>query len=120
MKSVFGVVFLASMMSSALLQDLAYGQEQDSDFTMEVMDRFSLADGRIVITGLIASGAVSVDDTICLLSESAGQLELKVTGIETFRKVLLSASAGDQVGLLITGVALDEISKGDRLVGPCQ
>jgi translation elongation factor EF-Tu-like GTPase len=120
MKSVFSFVFLVALMVSALLQDQASGQEQDNDFTMEVADHFSIADGGVVITGVIASGTVSVDDTICLNSKSVGQRQLKVAGIEMFRKVLDSASAGDQVGLLVAGAEQDDIAEGDMLTGACQ
>jgi translation elongation factor EF-Tu-like GTPase len=36
-----------------------------------------------------------------------------------FRKILEAASAGDRVGLLVTGVERDDVKQGDELVGDC-
>lgn len=77
---------------------------------MEVADRFGNADGSVEIAGVIASGTISVDDDACLVSASAGQREITVTGIDAFRKLLDSASAG---------VELDDIAKDDKLINPC-
>jgi elongation factor Tu len=119
MKPVTAATILAVLLGGALLHESAVGQDQDDDFSMVVQDVFTITGSGMVITGIVASGTVSVDDTICLVSESVGSRELKVTGIEMFRKILESASAGDRVGLLVTGVERDDVKQGDELVGDC-
>ncbi len=40
-----------------------------------------------------------------------------VTGVEMFRKVLDSASAGDNVGLLLKGLSKEQLHAGDLIQG---
>lgn len=91
----------------------------DPDFRMTISDRFRIASGGVVITGVVEAGTVSVQDTICIHSEASGPVEVTVTGMESFNKLIDSASSGDRVGLLVTGIELDAITVGDRLTGSC-
>ena len=88
-------------------------------FTMTVADRFRISDGGLVLTGTIAAGSISVGDSLCLVPASGSPRGIKVTGIESFNKLLDSASAGEQVGLLVTGVARDDVNVGDLLQAGC-
>jgi translation elongation factor EF-Tu-like GTPase len=89
------------------------------DFEMTILDRFSIAGGGVVVTGVIASGTVSVDDTLCLVSATGVKIEVTVTGIERFKDILDSAGKGDRVGLLISGVDKDDVVAEDRLIANC-
>ena len=119
MKPGFCRAWRVSLLVCALCSVPAIGQEPGDAFAMEVVDRFRIADGGVVVTGIVAGGKVSVGDTVCLVSESGARRELSVTGIEMFRKILDSAAAGDQVALLVTGVDLEHVAAGDRLVASC-
>ncbi len=91
----------------------------DEPFSMAVEDRFRIANGGLVATGIVETGSVSVGDRLCLRSASASPREIVVAGIESFNKLLDSASQGTRVGLLLEGVELDEISPGDQLHADC-
>jgi elongation factor Tu len=119
MKSISIVVLFTVFLGSTVLQERASAQEQEDAFAMDVQNVFPIADGGLTIIGVVASGTVSVGDTICLISETTGEHELKVTGIEMFRKILESATAGDQIALLVTGAERDDIAQGDRLAEAC-
>ncbi len=94
------------------------GKDSAAAFTMTVMDVMKIAGGSLVLTGRIESGSVSAGDTVCLESAS-GRKALNVMGIESFNKVLDSASAGDNVGLQFGGLTTDEVTAGDRLHSDC-
>lgn len=99
----------------------ACSQEASSsdDFEMTIVDHFSIADGGVVVTGVIASGTVSVDDTLCLVSATGAKKEVTVTGIERFKDILDSAKKGDRVGLLVSGVDKNDVAGEDRLIARC-
>lgn len=83
------------------------------EFRMEVMDAFVITGRAVVVTGKIESGTVNKGDVLCLESaENGTEREVTVSGIEMFRKLLESATAGQNVGLL-----LDELEKGDAAKG---
>lgn len=90
------------------------------EFKMEVVDAFMITGRGVVLTGKIESGTVSPGDELCLVSAASGS-ERKVTvgGIEMFRKVLDSASAGQSVGLLMDGLKKGDAAKGDILQEKC-
>jgi len=79
-------------------------------FKMAVEDVFSIKGRGTVVTGKITLGTISVGDTVY-----RGTDKLKVAGLETYRELLQTASAGMEVGILlktsITFVAGDELTK---------
>jgi translation elongation factor EF-Tu-like GTPase len=91
------------------------------DFQFTVMDAFTITSDAIdvLITGKVERGSVSVGDTLCLHSAKAGKLAVAVVGIEMFNKVLDVATAGDMVGIGVTGVDDKNVSKGDILSKKC-
>lgn len=99
--------------------DEAPTQSKPADLSMTITDRFRIASGGIVVAGQIRSGSISVGDSICIRSATGGQAPLEVAGIESFNKLLDTASAGDRVGLLVTGIELEAIAVGDRLTPSC-
>lgn len=89
----------------------------DKPFLMSVEDVFSITGRGTVATGRIERGIVKVGDTV----EIVGLTDTKsttVTGVEMFRKLLNEGQAGDNVGLLLRGVAKDEIERGHVLAAP--
>lgn len=103
-------------------QNISYESESDltsaytdSDFHITVEDVFTITGRGTVITGCIESGCINVGDTVKLKRLNGSSKDVTVTGIEMFRKILDSAQAGDNVGLLLHGITKNDISKGDVL-----
>ncbi len=89
----------------------------DKPFLMAVEDVFTITGRGTVATGRVERGVVKVGDEI----EIVGIHETKktvVTGVEMFRKLLDQAQAGDNVGVLLRGVARTEIERGQVLCKP--
>lgn len=83
------------------------------DFVMVIEDVFTITGRGTVVTGNVASGSVTLNDFV-VIKETG--LQTQVTGIEMFRKSCDIAVAGDNVGLLLRGVARDEVARGYTLV----
>lgn len=94
----------------------------DDEFSFTVMDVFKISGGDVdvVITGRVESGTIEVGDTVCLHSEKNGDRELTVGAIELFRKLAISANAGDMIGIGVSGVDKDDLSKGDTVSASCR
>lgn len=84
-------------------------------FRITVQDVFSITGRGTVITGQIESGSISVGDTVTLRRKDGSYREIEVTGLEMFRKMLDTAKQGDNVGLLLRGIARNEVGRGDVL-----
>lgn len=84
-------------------------------FFMPIEDRYSVAGGKVVVTGTIYSGTVRTGDTLTL---SNVNINVTITSIEKFKKAYDSASAGEAVGLLIEGATKDQIKSGYSLFTP--
>jgi len=90
---------------------------KDQPFLMPVEDVFSISGRGTVATGRIERGVVKVGEEV----EMVGIRETSkttVTGVEMFRKLLDTGEAGDNVGLLLRGVAKDGIERGQVIVKP--
>jgi translation elongation factor EF-Tu-like GTPase len=81
-------------------------------FQLTVEDIFRIKNRGVVATGRVASGVVSVGDTVL-----AGGTPLVVKGVEKFRKVTDSAAEGENVGLLFDDAAHDVLTRGAVLTG---
>ena len=89
----------------------------DKPFLMPVEDVFSITGRGTVATGRIERGIVKVGEEVQLVGFNAEKKTI-VTGVEMFRKLLDEGQAGDNVGLLLRGVAKDEIERGMVLAKP--
>jgi elongation factor Tu len=92
-------------------------RETDKPFLMPIEDVFSISGRGTVVTGRIERGIVKVGEEI----EIVGIHDTKksvVTGVEMFRKLLDQGQAGDNVGLLLRGVARDDVERGQVLAKP--
>ncbi len=92
-------------------------RDVDKPFLMEVEDVFSITGRGTVATGRITRGKVKVGDTVEIVGLTDTRSTV-VTGVEMFRKILNSGEAGDNVGLLLRGVAKDEIERGQVIAAP--
>lgn len=90
----------------------------DLPFLMPVEDVFSIQGRGTVATGRVERGTVKMGDTVELVGLSTEKKTTVITGVEMFRKLLDSAVAGDNVGLLLRGIAKNEIERGQVLCKP--
>ena len=89
----------------------------DKPFLMAVEDVFTITGRGTVATGRVERGVVHVSDEI----EIVGITETRktvVTGVEMFRKLLDEAQAGDNIGVLLRGIARTDIERGQVLCKP--
>ena len=89
----------------------------DKPFLMPVEDVFSIPGRGTVGTGRIERGAIHTNDKI----EIVGMRETRssvCTGVEMFRKLLDEGQAGDNVGLLLRGVAKEDLERGMVICKP--
>ena len=93
-------------------------RKADEPFLMPVEDVFSITGRGTVATGRVERGTVKMADNVEIVGLSDEKKSTVITGIEMFRKLLDSAEAGDNVGLLLRGVQKNEIERGQVLCKP--
>lgn len=84
-------------------------------FRMTIQDVFTISGRGTVVVGRIEAGTVTTGATLRLSSPNRPDREVVVSGIEAFRKKLDTASAGENVGLLLRDITKPEVSSGDVL-----
>ena len=92
-------------------------REIDKPFLMCVEDVFTIEGRGTVVTGRVERGILKKMEEV----EIVGLKDTKktvATDIEMFRKLLDSASAGDNVGVLLRGTTKDEVERGMVLAKP--
>ncbi|MCL1846080.1 MAG: elongation factor Tu [Defluviitaleaceae bacterium] len=93
-------------------------RETDKPFLMPVEDVFTIQGRGTVVTGRVERGTLKVQDEVEVIGFSDETRKVVITGIEMFHKLLDQAEAGDNAGLLLRGVARDEIERGQVLAKP--
>jgi len=93
-------------------------RKADLPFLMPVEDVFSISGRGTVATGRVERGTVKMADVVEIVGLSDESRQTVVTGIEMFHKLMDSAEAGDNVGLLLRGVQKNEIERGQVLAKP--
>ena len=89
----------------------------DKPFLMPIEDIFSIQGRGTVVTGRIERGKVKVGEEV----EIVGFRETRktvVTGVEMFKKQLDEGLAGDNAGLLLRGIAKEDVERGMVLAKP--
>ena len=89
----------------------------DKPFLMAVEDVFTITGRGTVATGRVERGVVHVGDEIEIVGITDTRKTV-VTGVEMFRKLLDEAQAGDNIGVLLRGIARTEIERGQVLCKP--
>ncbi len=92
-------------------------RETDKPFLMPVEDIFSIEGRGTVVTGRIERGTVKVGEEVEIIGLKP-TAKTVVTGIEMFNKQLDSGMAGDNAGILIRGIAKDDVHRGQVLAKP--
>jgi translation elongation factor EF-Tu-like GTPase len=84
---------------------------------MTVDDVFTISGRGTVVTGQVEAGTVARGGTLRLTRGDGSSHDVEVTGVEMFRKVVDSATVGDNVGLLLRGIDKNDVGPGDVLTG---
>ena len=93
----------------------------DAPFMMPIEGVHTIAGRGTVVTGRIERGVLQVSSTVeivGLVDAEAKPRQVVVTGIQMFHKDQVEARAGENCGLLLRGVARDEVVRGQVLIAP--
>jgi elongation factor Tu len=90
---------------------------KDKPFLMPVEDVFTITGRGTVVTGRVERGMVKTGEELEMVGLGANKKTV-VTGVEMFRKILDEGQAGDNVGLLLRGVAKEEVERGMVMAKP--
>ncbi len=90
---------------------------KDLPFLMPVEDVFNIEGRGTVATGRVERGILKKMEEIEIVGIK-DTMKTTVTDIEMFRKLLDTAEAGDNVGVLLRGVKKDDVERGQVLAKP--
>ena len=92
-------------------------RDLDKPSLMPIEDVFSITGRGTVVTGRVEQGELNVNESIEMVG-IRDTTSTTVTGIEMFRKLLDSAQAGDNAGVLLRGTKKDDVERGQVLAAP--
>lgn len=92
-------------------------RDTEKPFLMPVEDVFSIPGRGTVGTGRIERGVIHTGDKVQRIGIRDTR-ETTVTGVEMFRKILDDGQAGDNVGLLLRGIAKEDLERGMVIAAP--
>ncbi|MBN2464837.1 elongation factor Tu [candidate division WOR-3 bacterium] len=92
-------------------------RDVDKPFLMPIEDIFSITGRGTVVTGRVERGVLKAGEEIEIIGFGKHD-KVVVTSVEMFRKILDDARAGDNVGLLLRGVAKDDVERGMVIAKP--
>ena len=92
-------------------------RDVDKPFLMPIEDVFSIKGRGTVVTGRVERGRITPMSEVEIVGLGPTRKTV-VTSIEMFRKILDEAIAGDNVGLLLRGIAKDEVERGMVVAEP--
>ena len=92
-------------------------RELDKPFLMPIEDVFTITGRGTVVTGRVERGKLQLNDEVEIIGLKPTQKTV-VTGIEMFRKQLDFAEAGDNAGVLLRGIAREDVERGQVLAKP--
>ncbi|KAF3930661.1 hypothetical protein ABW19_dt0207218 [Dactylella cylindrospora] len=93
-------------------------RDLDKPFLMAVEDVFSIAGRGTVATGRVDRGMLKKGEDVELVGIQKDPIKTTVTGLETFKKELDFAQAGDNSGLLLRGVKREDVRRGMVIAKP--
>ena len=92
-------------------------RDNDKPFLMSIEDVFTITGRGTVVTGRVERGKLNLNDEVEIVGLKPTKKTV-VTGIEMFRKQLDFAEAGDNAGVLLRGIAREEVERGQVLAKP--
>ena len=84
-------------------------------FSMPVEDVFFISRRGLVATGRVQSGTLTTGVEVRVVRAGQVVATAKVTGIEQFRARADTATVGQNVGVLLDGLAREAVARGDVL-----
>ena len=92
-------------------------RDNSKPFLMSIEDVFTITGRGTVVTGRVERGQLNLNDEVEIVGIKPTKKTV-VTGIEMFRKQLDYAEAGDNAGVLLRGIAREEVERGQVLAKP--
>ncbi len=93
-------------------------RDRDKPFLMPIEDVFSITGRGTVATGRIETGVANTGEAVEIIGFGDEKLTSTITGVEMFRKILDTGEAGDNVGILLRGIAKEDIRRGMVICKP--
>ncbi|KAK0638701.1 elongation factor Tu GTP binding domain-containing protein [Cercophora newfieldiana] len=93
-------------------------RDTEKPFLMSVEDVFSISGRGTVASGRVERGILKKDADVEIVGKGTEIIKTKVTDIETFKKSMGEAMAGDSTGLLLRGIRREDIRRGMVIVQP--
>ncbi|MEE6273853.1 elongation factor Tu [Georgenia wangjunii] len=93
-------------------------RDVDKPFLMPVEDVFTITGRGTVVTGRVERGILKVNEEVEIVGIKEKAIRTTVTGVEMFRKLLDTAEAGENVGLLLRGTKREDVERGQVVVKP--
>ncbi|MGO1562280.1 Translation elongation factor Tu [Actinomycetales bacterium JB111] len=90
----------------------------EKPFLMPIEDVFTITGRGTVVTGRVERGQLKVNDDVEIVGIKENKTTTTVTGIEMFRKLLDTADAGENVGLLLRGIKREDVERGQVICKP--
>ncbi len=92
-------------------------RDTDKPFLMSIEDVFTISGRGTVVTGRVERGRLNLNDEVEIVGLKDTRKTV-VTGIEMFRKSLDYAESGDNAGVLLRGIAREDVERGQVLAKP--
>jgi elongation factor Tu len=93
-------------------------REEDRPFLMSIENVLHVEGRGTVVTGRIERGRLKGGDEVTIVGLAREQRRTTVISVESFKKTVAEAVAGDNVGVLLRGVKRDELERGQVLAKP--
>jgi elongation factor Tu len=93
-------------------------RDTEKPFLMSVEDVFSISGRGTVASGRVERGILKKDADVEIVGKGREIIKTKVTDIETFKKSMAEAMAGDSTGLLLRSIRREDIKRGMVVVQP--
>ncbi|MFC7406608.1 elongation factor Tu [Georgenia alba] len=90
----------------------------EKPFLMPIEDVFTITGRGTVVTGRVERGQLKVNEEIEIVGIREDKQRTTVTAIEMFRKILDTADAGENVGLLLRGTRREDVERGQVICKP--
>ena len=89
----------------------------DKPFLVAIEDVMTISGRGTVVTGRVERGRAKLGEDVEIVSIKP-TIKSVITGIESFRKQLDEARAGDNVGILLRGINREQVQRGQVLAKP--
>ncbi len=92
-------------------------RDVDKPFLLAIEDTMTIQGRGTVVTGRVERGTAKLGDEVEIVGIKP-TIKSVITGLESFRKTLDYAEAGDNIGVLLRGVNRDQVQRGQVLAKP--